>query len=85
MKQFRVSPEKVTVVLEGVDRSKAHPSDELQAEHRARYKLTQPFVYYPATENRHKNHELLIDAMTAVPELIESRPDRSKRAALDRH
>jgi glycosyltransferase involved in cell wall biosynthesis len=71
MTQFGVPPEKVTVVLEGVDRSKEHPSAEVQATHRVQYKLSHPFVYYPATENRHKNHELLIDAMTAVPEPIE--------------
>ncbi|MEC8023536.1 MAG: glycosyltransferase family 1 protein [Myxococcota bacterium] len=71
MTQFGVPPEKVTVVLEGVDRSKTHPSTEVQQARRLEYGLSQPFVYYPATENRHKNHELLIDAMTAVPEPIE--------------
>ncbi|MFT5430235.1 MAG: glycosyltransferase involved in cell wall biosynthesis [Myxococcota bacterium] len=59
---FRIHPDRITTVLEGFDPG-ASPTEEAIASCHARHGLSGPTLYYPATDNAHKNHELLFETL----------------------
>lgn len=69
LQSYGVSPDKVSVVLEGVDH-KFQPSTHLLTEVRERFDLGTRFFYYPAAMAAHKNHLRLLDAFSMVKDRV---------------
>ncbi|MFN8050834.1 MAG: glycosyltransferase family 1 protein [Acidimicrobiales bacterium] len=63
-----VSPDRVTVVPWAAPAMPAPSPADVDAV-RSRYGLERPFVLYPAIAYVHKNHAVLLDAMSRLPEL----------------
>jgi glycosyltransferase involved in cell wall biosynthesis len=64
IRQYRIYPEKVTVIPEGAPTgSYAEPSEGVLREIKNKYKLNLPFMLYPAVTWAHKNHLRLLEAL----------------------
>ena len=60
---FDIEPEKITVVLEGVDnRFGEDVKNDVLARVKKQYGLSKPFIFYVSTDYPHKNHNRLIMA-----------------------
>jgi len=65
--RYRVPPERISTVLEGYEPI-VPASDAAIAECFEKHGISggQPVLYYPATDNAHKNHEVLVDALARL-------------------
>jgi glycosyltransferase involved in cell wall biosynthesis len=63
LQYFRIPPEKIEVIYNGIDeRFWIPPSEDEMERVRQRYQLTDPFILYAGNIRPHKNLERLIDA-----------------------
>jgi glycosyltransferase involved in cell wall biosynthesis len=67
VRQYRLKPEKICVIPEGPPTSLyAEPAPDFVTKVQSKYRLQQPFAFYPAVTWPHKNHIRLLEAMACL-------------------
>lgn len=61
MKYFKINPERIVVIPEGVDIEKFEKSGKTDV--KSKYKLPEKFIFYPAQLWPHKNHITILNAL----------------------